>query len=192
MSSRFIFKIMKQIIKTALILFTSLLWVHNLKAQTKSTLGFDIKSRAKPYKQTLEDSLFNELNNTIYYTYYNPSYIHNKAPVFTILKVDIDWNGKVTLIGFSDSADSTFVKAWINRPKDDDGKATFERYAEVKSYKNVSLLIPIAYETDLPNANKNYTNDYLESYFKFNKKAFTGNAVILSPIIIPILKTGNQ
>ncbi|WP_091149525.1 hypothetical protein [Mucilaginibacter pineti] len=185
---------MKQVIKIIIILFAIVLYTHDyLNAQTKFKLDYDIKSnRNKPYKQSMEDSLFRELYVTIYYTYYNPTYMYNKVPVFTVLKVDIDWDGKVTWLGFSDSADSTFVKAWLTKPKHHDDKATFERYAKVKSYKSVSLLIPVAYETDLPNSNKYYTNDYLESYFKFDKKAFTGNAIMLSPIIIPILTTGNE
>lgn len=182
---------MKPFLKVLIISCVSFLCAKNLKAQEKFTTGKKAIIN-KTFKQSTEDSLYLEISNTIYYTYYNPAYMSNKTPVFTILKVDVDWAGKVTNISFSDSADSVFVKAWQNKPKVHDDKATFERYSKEKSYKNVSLLIPISYEPQLPNSNKYFTNDYLETYLKFDKKAFVGNAIMLPPITITVLEKGNM
>lgn len=182
---------MKSFLKVLVILCVSFLNVKNLIAQEK----FNANKKGiinKTYKQSTEDSLYLEISNTIYYTYYNLAYMSNKTPVFAILKVDVDWAGKVTNISFSDSADSVFVKAWQNKPKVHDEKATFERYSKEKLYKNVSLLIPVSYEPQLPNSIKYFTNDYLETYLKFDKKAFVGNAIMLPPIIITVLLKGNM
>jgi len=182
---------MKLFLKFLIISCVSFLCIKNLKAQEKLTA----RKKAiinRTFHQSIEDSLYLEISNTIYYTYYNPSYMSNKTPVFTILKVEIDWAGKVTNISFSDSSDSVFVKAWQNKPKVHDDKATFERYSKEKSYRNVSLLIPVAYEPQLPNSNKYFTNDYLEAYMKFDKKAFAGSAIMLPPITITVLERGNM
>ncbi len=182
---------MKPILKALIILALAFLYAANLKAQEKFSTPPKILVN-KAFRQSTEDSLYLEISNTIYYTYYNPAYMSNKKPVFTLLKVDIDGAGKVTNIKFSDSADSVFVKAWRDKPKVHDDKSPFERYSKEKSYKNASLLIPISYQPLFPNSNKYFTNDYLETYLKFDNKAFVGNAIMLPPIVITVLEKGNM
>ncbi|WP_109609250.1 hypothetical protein [Mucilaginibacter oryzae] len=116
----------------------------------------------------------------------------NKNPTFAVLRVDITWNGQVTDMRFSDSADSVFIKAWNEKLKTHDIKATFRRYAIAKSYEYVSLLIPVSYEPMQPESDKHYTNNYFESYMKFNKRDFEGKAIILAPIFIPVLANGEM
>jgi hypothetical protein len=176
---------MKISIKIVLAVTAWLLLINNLKAQEK---GLELEK----YKPTVSDSLYMEISTTIYYSFYATSYMSTSTPTFAILKIDFDKNGKVTDMKFSDSADSSFVKAFENRKKWHDDKATLERYAKIKSYKNISLLIPVSYEPLLPNSTKYYTNAYLESYFKFDKKDFTGNAVMKSPIFIKVLAKGEM
>lgn len=144
------------------------------------------------YKHIVSDSLLTEFSNTVYNTFYTPSYMYTTTPTFAVLKIEIDKKGKVADIRFSDSADYTFVKAFDNRKKWHDDKATLEKYAKLKAYKDVSLLMPVSYEPQFPNPNKYYTNGYMESYLKFNNKDFTGKAVMLSPIFIPVLTKGNM
>ncbi|NOW96538.1 hypothetical protein [Mucilaginibacter sp. SG564] len=176
---------MKIIIKTIFAFAAGLLLINSLKAQEK-------RSDSEKSKQAVSDSLYMEISTTIYYSFYATSYMSTNTPTFAILKIDFDKNSKVTAMGFSDSADSSFVKAFENRKKWHDDKATLERYAKVKSYKNLSLLIPVSYEPQLPNSTKYYTNDYLESYFKFDKKNFTGNAIMESPIFIKVSAKGEM
>jgi hypothetical protein len=182
---------MKQLFKIFIILAASFFCVKNLKAQEKFT--FDKKPiRNNKVKLSVEDSLYSEINNTIYNTFYTPSYMVNKTPVFTVFKVDIDWEGKVISIQFSDSADSTFVKAWLNKPKYHDDKATLERYAKAKSLTNISLLIPVIYEPNYPQQKKVFSYDELEAIMKFNKQNFTGKSIMFSPINIAVLLRGNM
>ncbi|MET3611343.1 hypothetical protein [Mucilaginibacter rubeus] len=178
---------MKNPLKSIAVLISFCVGINTVKAQDKM-LG------EGKYKHTLSDSLLTEFSGTVYNSFYNPSYMSTTTPTFAVLKIDIDKNGKVVDMRFSDSADSTFVRAFDNRKKKKwhDDKATLEKYARIKSYKDVSLLIPVSYEPQLPNSNKYYTNGYLESYLKFNNKDFTGKAVMLSPIFIPVLTKGNR
>ena len=117
--------------KNILILFISFLSVNNLSAQINL-------NSSKKFKPSLEDSLLREIDNDIYYTYYSPfssEYRSNhKEPVFTLLKVDRGWDGKVTAIRFSGSADSAFVKAYFNNSRSKNRKGIFEEYAKIKSY----------------------------------------------------------
>jgi hypothetical protein len=177
---------MKQIFKVLVILFTSFLWMKDSNAQMKPAWSFKpskMKSTLS-FKQSTEDSLINKFQNNIYYSFYNPSYMVNTVATFTILKIDINRQGKVTNIQFSDSADSTFVKAYLNYNKDQDNKTTLEKYAEIKSYKDISLLIPISYEPNYPYQKKLFSYDELESMLKFNQQVFVGKSMVFSPIII--------
>ncbi|PWK75301.1 hypothetical protein LX99_03794 [Mucilaginibacter oryzae] len=144
------------------------------------------------YRHTLSDSLLSEFSSTVYDSFYNPSYMATTTSTFAMLKIDIDIAGKVKGITFSDSADSTFVQAFKNRKKRHDDKATLEKYAKLKMYKDVSLLIPVSFEPKLPNSDKHYTNSYFESYLRFNHEDFTGKAIILTPIFIPVLAKGER
>ncbi|MDB5129969.1 hypothetical protein [Mucilaginibacter sp.] len=144
------------------------------------------------YKHSVSDSLFNEFSNGIYHSFYTSSYMSTTTPTFTMLKVDISKNGKVTSIQFSDSADSTFVKAYLNRKKWHDDKATLEKYAKIKSYTDVSLLIPVSWEPDYPNQKKLFSYDEMEGIMRFNKKDFTGKSVFFPPIYIKITPGGNM
>src|ERR1700753_686578 len=120
---------MKNITKIIIIHTACFLLVNNLKAQ-EGILG------SGKYTHTVSDSLYTEFSNTIYSSFYHSSYMSTNTPTFAIFKIDFDKNGKVTDMKFSDSADSSFVKAFENRKKWHDDKATLERYAKIKSYKN--------------------------------------------------------
>ena len=138
------------------------------------------------------DSLINEFKNSIYNSIYNPVFWSKSyVPTFTVLKIDIDARGKVQDVRFSDSADTLFVKAFLNRPKYHDDKLTLERYAEAESYKDISILIPVSYEPSY-SPHRNFYYDNMESLMKFDKKDFTGKAIMLSPIKIAVLKERNM
>src|SRR4051812_39305891 len=109
---------MKSMFKILFIVLIQFLCVSGLQAQ-----NLKVKTNAIIH-QSAEDSLIKEFSNTLYHTYYNPTFMQVTTATFTMLKIDIDWNGKVTGINFSDSADSVFVKAWINKKSDHDDKAT--------------------------------------------------------------------
>lgn len=176
---------MEPTLKMLSILFISFLWLNNTSAQINL-------NSVKKFKQPLEDSLLREIDNDIYYSYYSPAYMSNKVPVFTMLKIDIGWDGKVTGIQFSDSADSTFAKAYFNNSNANNRKAIFEKYAKIKSYSRVSLLIPVSWEPNYPNQKKIFSYDEMEGMMKFNKKDFTGKSVFFSPIYIRISSSGNM
>lgn len=182
---------MKQIFKVLSTLFISILWLNNTSAQIKINLKTDTK-----YKQSLEDSLRMVIDNDIYYTYYSPytsGYRSNhKESVFTMLKIDIGWDGKVTKIQFSDSADSAFVKAYFNNPRASNRKDIFEQYSKIKSYSHVSLIIPVNYQPDYPNQKKIFSYDEFEGIMKFNGKDFTDQSVFLQPIHIRISANDNM
>ncbi len=153
-------------------------------AQSKNLLGETIR-------KSHTDSLYTELNNTVYNAFYNSPYIMTQTPSFTMLKIDIDKNGKVSSINFSDSADSSLINAWQNRRKNRDYKATLEKYALSKYYKDISLLIPLAFEPNAPNSKAHFTYKQIEAVFKFNQQEFIGPSIILPPIFIPVLADHN-
>ncbi|WP_162996453.1 hypothetical protein [Mucilaginibacter celer] len=163
----------------------------SLNAQVK--LNNDIKTIQKSkFKRTAADSLYLEINNFIYGTFYNPTYWETKTPTFTVLKVDITWDGRVSDMRFSDSADSAFVKAWNDKLQTHDIKATFGRYAKEKSYEYLSLLIPVSFEPLQPKSENHYANKYLESYLKFDKRDFEGEAIMMTPVFVQVLAKGNM
>lgn len=138
------------------------------------------------------DSLINEFENSIYESFYNPVFWSKTPnPTFTVLKIDIDKEGKVKDVRFSDSADTLFVNAFLRRPKYHDDTATLKKYAKAKEYKDISILIPVSYEPFYsPQHNFNYSN--LELLMKFDKKDFTGKAIMLAPIQIKVLSEHNM
>jgi hypothetical protein len=176
---------MKNAIKTLIILFICFGGITELFAQEK-VLG------EGKYRHTASDSLFTEFSGTVYNCYYTPSYMSNSTPTFAMLKIDIDPKGKVTSIQFSDSADSTFVKAFVNRKKWHNDEATLEKYAKIKGYSEISLLIPVSWEPKYPYQKKIFTYEELEGLMKFNSKNFTGKSIIFSPIHIKLSSSGNM
>jgi hypothetical protein len=102
-----------------------------------------------------------------------------QTATFAVLKIDIDKKGKVTDIRFSDSADSTFLKAYANRQQWPDEKGTIEKYAKAKGYKNVSLLMHVRFEPRYPSSNKYISYDQAEAVMQFAGKEFIGNSIIL-------------
>jgi|GEM_PF-6123628 len=178
---------MKPILKTTAILFVSLLLTNCLKAQTKPVFNYNPK-----IKHSVADSLYNQFQSDVYYSFYNPTYMSNTTTTSTIMKVDIDWQGKVTDINFSDSADSIFVKVYRNHLKIHDDKVLLEKYAKSKSLTNISLLIPVNYEPNYPHQRKTFSYDELEGLIKFNKRSFTGKSIIFEPINIAVLTRGNM
>jgi hypothetical protein len=138
------------------------------------------------------DSLINEFENSVYECIHDPKFwAKSYVPTFTILKIDIDGMGKVKDIRFSDSADSLFVKAYLNKPNYHNDRSTLEKYAKEKSYTDVSLLIPVSYEPNYSPV-RSYYYKTMESIMKFDKKDFTGKAIMLKPISIKILKENNM
>jgi hypothetical protein len=173
--------------KIKFLIFISVIFLcsKNLYAQNR---GIDRNKQKLSYT----DSLYLEMDNTIYNSFYDSSYFSTLTPTFTILKIDINKRGKVTGIQFSDSADTVFVKTYLNRKKWHDDKATIEKYAKVKSYKGISLLIPVSWEPNYPNQKKIFSYDEMEGIMKFNGKDFTGQSVLLQPIYIRISPNGNM
>jgi hypothetical protein len=170
-------------IKLVILVIIPFLGITSIKAQQRFP---DIK------KQSYTDSLFSEISGTVYNAFYTPSFMGNKTPTSAFLKIDIDDQGKVSDIRFSDSADSLFVKAWTNRKIIHDDKATLERYAKVKGYKDLSLLMQVNFEPGYPNSNNLFSYGYIEAMMKFNKKLFIGNSVMLRQTNIRILPYGNM
>lgn len=175
---------MKTIIKTSTILFILMLLINHVHAQVKPTYSHA--------KKSVEDSLWGQFQNAVYYTYYNPAYMSNTTTTSTVMKIDIDWQSKVTSIRFSDSADLLFASAFTNRPKWNDDKITLEKYARIMKLTSISLLIPINYEPNYPKQQKVFSYDELEGWMKFDKKSFTGKAIIFEPINISVLSKGNM
>jgi hypothetical protein len=176
-------------LKILLIVFISFLLANDLSAQIYLNPN-------KKFKQSLEDSLHMVIDNDIYHTYYSP-YIsgyrsNHKEPVFTMLKIDIGWDGKVTGIQFSDSADSAFVKAYFNSPRANNRKDIFEKYAKVKSYSRVSLIIPVSYQPNSPNKEGVFSYDNVQSLTKFKGQSFIGPVVLLPTVIISVLSKNNM
>lgn len=130
------------------------------------------------------DSLLTEFINTVYNSIYDSNFRSKSyIPTFTVLKVDIDNTGKVTGVNFSDSADTLFLKAFSQRRRYHDDKSTLEKFAKAKGYTDVSILIPVNYEPYY-SANRSIYYNNMNSIMRFNKKDFTGRAIILPPIII--------
>jgi hypothetical protein len=88
---------MKNIIPFLLI---TLLCANNSKAQ------IELPRANLNATQLPEDSLLKEFQNTVYYTFYNPTYM--QTPTFTMLKIDVDGTGKIGGNDFSDSAGPQF------------------------------------------------------------------------------------
>ena len=168
-----------------IILIMSFFWMNCLKAQEKN-------QNLDHFNQKTADSLFTEISSTIYDSFYTSSYMSTTNSTFTVLKIDINKQGKVTGINFSDSADSTFVKAYTNRKKWHDDTATLEKYAKINSYTDLSLLIPVSFEPNYPYQKKLFSYDELESIMKFGKNSFTGKSVLFSLIRITVLPHGNM
>ncbi|MBD1384262.1 hypothetical protein IDJ75_03150 [Mucilaginibacter rigui] len=141
---------------------------------------------------TTEQGILNKILNGIYFTYYSPTYISNKTPVFTILKVDVSKTGKITDIIFSDNTDAAFKNAYLNNNDIESFKKTLERYAQQKSYLNTSMLIPISYQPNSPNKEGVFTYDNIQSLTKFKGQSFIGSTVILPTVIISVLSKNNM
>ncbi len=143
-------------------------------------------------KLSYTDSLLSKIDAPIYYSFYNPTYMVVKTATVTVLKIDIDKKGKVTDIRFSDSADSTFLKAYANRQQWPDEKGTIEKYAKAKGYRDVSLLMNVRFEPRYPSPIKDISYDQVEAIMQFAGKEFTGNSVILPGMNIRVLAEHNM
>jgi len=143
-------------------------------------------------KQSYSDSLYARICTPIYFSFYTPSYMATTTPTFTILKIEINSQGKVIAINFSDSADSVFVKAYKNRKKYDDEISTLEKYVKAKLYTDVSLLMPVSFEPKYPNSVKDFSYDKMESIMQWNKKEVVGRVIMLPSMNIRILPNGNM
>lgn len=178
---------MKNILNNLIILSIFLFGANGAVAQTTQAKDFILP------KQSYTDSLYAIICNPIYNSFYNPSYMSSTTPTFTMLKIDIDKNGKVTDIRFSDSADSTFVNAYVNRKKWPNEISTIEKFAKAKEYSDVSLLMPVNYEPNYrPKQTKVFSYEEMENIMKFNKKEFTGKVVKLPSMNIRVLSEHNM
>jgi hypothetical protein len=166
----------------------AILFIMLLSVKANAQMKFSANAKVI---QLPEDSLLKEFENKIYYTFYGQGYRKNNT-TYTIMKVDINWDGKVTGINFSDSADSSFVNAWTNSKIGHDDKATLERYAQIKAYKSVSLLIPINYQYGYPVKQKDLSPGERDALMKFNNKNFSGKAIMFDPIKISVLGKGDM
>lgn len=176
---------MKKFSRTVFVMIVLLMGTNQTKAQKK--ILDEIR-----YEHTAADSMLTEFYNKIYGSFYNPTYRLNKIATFALLKIDIDKTGRINSIDFSDSADSSFVNSFAQRSQSEYDKVTLERYAKEKSYKDLSLLIPVIFEPNFPNQKKIFNYDELEGLLRFNKQNFTGKSVILSPIFIKVAVKGNM
>ena len=163
--------------------------VHqDLKAQ-------EIKKKPMATSQLIDDKnkSINQFRNIVYNTIYAPEFRSQVfMPSFTVLKIDINALGNITDIRFSDSADTLFVKQYkLRKSTPSDEKALLEQYAKYNSYKDVSIIIPVNYEPNY-DSKRSFYYDHMEVLMQFNKKYFTGKAIILAPINIPVLTKGNM
>lgn len=139
------------------------------------------------------DSLLNEFRGTVYNSFNNPVFwAKSQTPVFTFLRVDIDKNGKVKNIRFSDSADTLFVAAFSHRPKYHNDKLTLERYAKARTYTDLSIIIPVSYEPSYSPQRDFYEINNMETLMKFDNMEISGKVIILSPVKIGVLPDHNM
>ncbi|AMR31571.1 hypothetical protein A0256_09110 [Mucilaginibacter sp. PAMC 26640] len=157
------------------------------QAQQKHPFGLNTRLKAVISK----DSLLTDFENSVYRRIYNPDF-WNKCytSTFTVIKIDIDSNSKVTSIKFSDSADSLFTKIYATRKIQFDECTTLSNYAKTKAYKNISIIIPVIYIQNY-SAQTSFNANNVESLLKFGNKAFLGNAIIRPTITIKLLPKGN-
>lgn len=153
----------------------------------------NVKDRPLPSSQLSNDKSINQFLNIIYNTIYTPKFWSKSfMPSFSVLKIDINASGQVTDIRFSDSADTLFVKQFeMRKTVRSDEKAFLERYAKDNSYRDISIIIPVNYEPNY-SSKRSFYYDQMESFMQFNKKHFTGKAIILAPMNISVLTKGNM
>lgn len=149
---------------------------------------------SKTKHQKYADSLIGVFCNTIYRCGYNPGFWAKcYTPVFTTIKIDIDKKGKLSGVEFSDSADSLFKAEFSKGLNHERDKQILEEYAKAEQLKNVSILIPVYYEPWADVKYKFHLNyGAIEGLLRFNKKPYRGNAIVLPPVRIPVLSTGNS
>ncbi|MDB5135276.1 MAG: hypothetical protein JWP37_1879 [Mucilaginibacter sp.] len=171
-------------LKVVLTICVSLLYASLLSAQKKN--------KKAPTHKSYADSLMGAFRNSVYGRIYNPAFWSKSyMPTLTILKISINKNGKVTDIRFSDSADTLFVKTFANMPKRNDDLSTLEKYALAKSYKDISILIPINYEPNY-RAHRSFDYNNLQLLMRFDKKEFEGKALISPPLLVGVVADGGS
>lgn len=116
----------------------------------------------------------------------------NVTATASVLKVDIDISGKVPAITLSDSADPIFRKAFSERKKTEDDYVNLTKYAAIKHYTNISLLIAVYFEPNYPNQKKVFSYEELEGLWKFGGKDLTGTMILMSRIFIRVGNSGNM
>lgn len=171
-------------IKITTLLIIGCLFSRHLSAQTIQP--------AELINPTTEQGLLNKILNDIYFTYYSPTYMSNKMPVFTILKVDVSQNGKIKDISFSDGTDPGFKNAYFSNKDIGVFKNTFEKYAQQKSYFNTSMLIPISYQPNSPNKEGVFSYDNIQLVTKFKGQSLIGPAILLPTVTISVLSKNNM
>ncbi|QEM13999.1 hypothetical protein [Mucilaginibacter rubeus] len=169
-----------------LIMMISFLALNNVPGWC---IGY-IKNGSQSNLQSDSDVTTGRIYRAIYNTYNNPYYWKKSLkPTFTTLKIDVSKKGSITDIRFSDSADSLFKAEFEQNIKK--FRSIADQWVKSKSYKGISLLIPVYYETKYE-LKPTVGYDDVEFVLKFNKKAFTGNTVLLRPVTIRVLNNGNS
>lgn len=140
------------------------------------------------------DSLIRSVQNMVFTAYQSPSFsLTYHAPTFTVLRAVIDSSGKLNDIIFSDSADSAFVAVFVHEKRYQATKRNISEYAKKMGYKDISILIPIYYETNAETGPElKQTYNQIENFMKFGNKNLTGNCVFLNPVKIILLSKGNS
>ncbi len=141
-----------------------------MKAQQGTNDVSNPNNLINKFKKSVQQSLANrDFNSKCYMS------------TFTVLKIDIDNRGEIKDLNFSDNVDTLFSKSFFLRHTYKNERAILTQYIKLNAYKNISVLIPINYEP-FNDVHRNLYYDSMESFLRFNKKDFTGKAVMLSPI----------
>lgn len=164
--------------KVTVILAVSLLFYDKVNAQRKG-----VTEKPSSAQTSFSDSLGNAFRNSVYRSinktiFWSKSYVST----YTMLKIDIDKYGKVKSLRFSDSGDTLFVKAFSHTQAYADTKL-LEKYVRSRSYKDISILIPINYNP-FYNTRRRFYYDKMESLMKFDGKDLNGKAILLPSINI--------
>jgi len=148
-------------------------WLFALNADAQGHFNTKLKA----------DSLLKVFENDIYGGIYEPNPSAHFTAQMTFLKIEINAKGKITDINFSDNADPSLVKSFKNRPRYNDDYINLELYAQSKSYKAISLLIPVIYWVRYETIGTT-TEKQNASIMQFDKKNFIGKAIVLPSLDI--------
>jgi len=184
--------------KIILLIGGLLIGTSKIKAQQKDTssLGKVLNTIPKSVdkKPNYADSLLTRFCNRIDSTYHDYHFwTKGITHQFVVLQIRIDEHGQVRRIWYSDSADKIFKDAFLKQSVSSENISILEKYARAKNYKDISILIPVYFESSFerkPSFEHNY--NFMESILKFDGKPFSGESVILEPVIVRVLAEHNM